>query len=128
MRPPTLFFALALVAAFGVKAASAQPTYGAQGAEAEPHRLQQWLVPSSDAVTAAHAVLFRPPGEGPFPLAVIAHASTQNVLRRAENTSKIRAAATRPITPGLAAPRRTRSPPPPASYAGNPSSAPMPWS
>lgn len=33
---------------------------------------------------AAHAVLFRPPGDGPFPLAVIAHASTQNLLRRAQ--------------------------------------------
>jgi dienelactone hydrolase len=84
MRPPTLLFALVLVAALGVKAASAQPAYGAQGAEGEPHRLQQWLVPSPDPVTAAHAVLFRPPGEGPFPLAVIAHASTQNVLRRAQ--------------------------------------------
>ena len=31
-----------------------------------------------------HAVLFRLPGEGPFPLAVIAHASTQNALRRAQ--------------------------------------------
>ena len=29
-------------------------------------------------------VLFRPPGDGPFPLAVIAHATTQNVLRRAQ--------------------------------------------
>jgi dienelactone hydrolase len=29
-------------------------------------------------------VLFRPPGGGPFRLAVIAHASTQNVLRRAQ--------------------------------------------
>ena len=29
-------------------------------------------------------MLFRPPGDGPFPLAVIAHASTQNVLRRAQ--------------------------------------------
>ena len=45
---------------------------------------QQWLVPSPDPDTAAHAVLFRPPGEGPFRLAVIAHASTQNVLRRAQ--------------------------------------------
>jgi dienelactone hydrolase len=84
MRPPTLLFALVLVAALGVKAASAQPALGAQGAEGAPLRLQQWLVPSPDPVTAAHAVLFRPPGEGPFPLAVIAHASTQNVLRRAQ--------------------------------------------
>src|SRR5437870_10595687 len=84
MHPPNLFFALALVAALGVKVASAQPALGAQGAEGEPHRLQQWLVPSPDPATAAHAVLFRPPGEGPFPLAVIAHATTQNVLRRAQ--------------------------------------------
>jgi dienelactone hydrolase len=84
MHPPSLLFALVLVAALGGKAASAQPGLGAQGAEGEPHRLQQWLVPSTDPVTAAHAVLFRPPGEGPFPLAVIAHASTQNVLRRAQ--------------------------------------------
>src|SRR5262249_12904216 len=52
--------------------------------EGEPHRLQQWLVPSSDPAIAAHAVLFRPAGDGPFPLAVIAHASTQNALRRAQ--------------------------------------------
>ena len=84
MRPPNLLFALVLVAALGVKAASAQPVHGAQGAEGEPLRLQQWLVPSPDPVTAARAVLFRPAGEGPFPLAVIAHASTQNVLRRAQ--------------------------------------------
>ena len=84
MRPPNLLFALVLVAALGVKAASAQPAHGAQGVEGEPHRLQQWLVPSPDPVTAAHAVLFRPPGAGPFPLAVIAHATTQNVLRRAQ--------------------------------------------
>jgi dienelactone hydrolase len=84
MHPSNLLFALILVAALGVKAASAQPALGAQGAEGEPYRLQQWLVPSPDVATAAHAVLFRPPGEGPFRLAVIAHASTQNVMRRAQ--------------------------------------------
>ena len=46
--------------------------------------MQQWLVPSPDPDTAAHALLFRPPGDGPFRLAVIAHASTQNALRRAQ--------------------------------------------
>jgi dienelactone hydrolase len=84
MRPPTVLVALVLVAALGVKAAAAQAGLGAQGAEGEPHRLQQWRVPSTDAGAAARAALFRPPGEGPFPLAVIAHASTQNVLRRAQ--------------------------------------------
>lgn len=84
MRPPTVLVALVLVAALGVKAAAAQPGLGAQGMEGEPHRLQQWRVPSTDPGAAARAVLFRPPGEGPFPLAVIAHATTQNALRRAQ--------------------------------------------
>ena len=60
------------------------PASARKAREGEPNRLQQWLVPSPDPATAAHAVLFRPPGDGPFPLAVIAHASTQNVLRRAQ--------------------------------------------
>lgn len=84
MHPLNLLFALVFVAALGVKAAAAQPGLGAQGTQGEPHRRQQWLVPAPDPVAAAHAVLFRPSGEGPFPLAVIAHASTQNVLRRAQ--------------------------------------------
>ena len=66
------------------QSAIAQVRFGAQGAEGEPGRMQQWLVPSPDPDTAAHAVLFRPPGDGPFRLALIAHASTQNVLRRAQ--------------------------------------------
>jgi dienelactone hydrolase len=84
MHPVKVFFALIVVAVLGLKAGSAQPGVGAQGAEGEPNRLQQWLVPSSDPGTPAHAILFRPPGDGPFPLALIAHASTQNVLRRAQ--------------------------------------------
>src|SRR3981081_1034476 len=62
----------------------AQNRFGAQGAEGEPDRMQQWVVPAPDPDTAAHALLFRPPGEGPFRVAVIAHASTQNLLRRAQ--------------------------------------------
>ena len=68
----------------GIHGAHAQAGFGAQGAEGEPARKQQWLVPSPDGDLVAHALLFRPPGDGPFPLAVIAHASTQNVLRRAQ--------------------------------------------
>ena len=64
--------------------ATAQSHLGAQGAEGEPNRRQQWLVPSPDLATMPHALLFRPPGDGPFRLALIAHASTQNVLRRAQ--------------------------------------------
>jgi dienelactone hydrolase len=84
MHPVKVFFALVVVATFGLRTGSAQPGLGAQGAEGEPYRQQQWLVPSPDPATPAHAILFRPPGDGPFPLALIAHASTQNVLRRAQ--------------------------------------------
>jgi dienelactone hydrolase len=78
------FFALAVLAVVGIETAAAQSGLGAQGAEGLPNREQQWLVPSPDPDTASHAVLFRPPGDGPFRLAVIAHASVQNVLRRAQ--------------------------------------------
>ena len=78
------YFFLVVLGAVGSQNAFAQATLGAQGTEAEPARMQQWLVPSPAMDVAARAVLFRPPGDGPFRLAVIAHASTQNVLRRAQ--------------------------------------------
>jgi dienelactone hydrolase len=82
-----LFALLALActapnAAFGQVSPGANP--GAQGGEGQPNRRQEWLVPTPALDTLSHALLFRPPGEGPFPLAVIAHATTQNVLRRAQ--------------------------------------------
>ena len=73
-----------LLAALGLQTAAAQEAFGPQGAEGEPNRAQAWLVPSGDPGVASHAVLFRPSGEGPFRLAVIAHDSTQNVLLRAQ--------------------------------------------
>jgi dienelactone hydrolase len=84
MQSFKLLSALVVLAMVCTRSATAQTRFGAQGAEAEPNRMQQWLVPSPDLATSAHAVLFRPPGDGPFRLAVIAHASTQNVLRRAQ--------------------------------------------
>jgi dienelactone hydrolase len=79
-----LILALVALGIVGSQTATAQPPFGAQGAEGKPNRMQQWLVPSPDLATMPHALLFRPPGDGPFRLAVIAHASTQNVLRRAQ--------------------------------------------
>jgi dienelactone hydrolase len=67
-----------------VAQAQAQLRPGAQGPEGAADRSQPWLVASPDRSGVARAVLFRPPGIGPFPLAIIAHASTQNVLRRAQ--------------------------------------------
>ena len=84
MHPVRVFLIAAALVVSGARTGSAQSGLGPQGAEGEPNRLQQWLVPSPDPGTPARAVLFRPPGDGPFPLAVIAHATTQNVLRRAQ--------------------------------------------
>src|ERR1700736_4458628 len=84
MRPFPPFLALVLLGAICSRNASAQSPLGAQGVEGEPGREQQRLVPSPDPDRPARAMLFRPPGDGPFRLALIAHASTQNVLRRAQ--------------------------------------------
>jgi dienelactone hydrolase len=77
-------FALVVWAAFCTQTAQAQGKFGAQGPETGPNRMQQWLVPSPDPDIAARALLYRPAGDGPFRLAVIAHTSTQNVIRRAQ--------------------------------------------
>jgi dienelactone hydrolase len=75
---------LVTLGALHAQPAAAQLSLGAQASEGEPDRRQQWLLPSPDPATAAHAILFRPAGEGPFPLAIVAHATSQNVLRRAQ--------------------------------------------
>jgi dienelactone hydrolase len=87
MRLLKLLFALLALGTFpGQLHCQALPasSFGPQGAEGEPNRAQPWLVPSSALDRPAHAVLFRPDGDGPFRLAVIAHASTQNGLSRAQ--------------------------------------------
>lgn len=67
-----------------VAPASGENRLGPQGAEGVLNRRQEWLVPTQDQITPSRAVLFRPAGKGPFRLAVIAHASTQNRLARAQ--------------------------------------------
>ncbi|MDE5444557.1 alpha/beta fold hydrolase [Bradyrhizobium sp. CSA207] len=84
MRLSNILALLPLLALLTAPPLCAQVTLGSSGAEGEPFRRQQWRVPSPDTDIAAHALLFRPPGTGPFRLAVIAHATTQNVLRRAQ--------------------------------------------
>src|SRR3954468_10331910 len=84
MRLLNILVLLALLALLTAPPVCAQVIFGSSGAEGDPFRRQQWRVPSPDTDIAAHARLFRPPGAGPFRLAVIAHASTQNGLRRAQ--------------------------------------------
>jgi dienelactone hydrolase len=96
-------FALVVCGIACTQSATAQIPFGAQGPEGEPGRMQQWLVPSPDQSVAAHALLFRPTGDGPFRLAVIAHATTQNVLRRAQMPQpEYRALAARLVKRGFA--------------------------
>lgn len=81
------FKAAAVLLALGLwcdGTAHAEPRFGAQGGEGAPHRRQDWLVPAPDPAMPSRALLFRPPGKGPFRIAVIAHASTQNRLARAQ--------------------------------------------
>ncbi len=66
-------------------AANAQtPAFGPAGPEGEPARRQEWRVPTPDSSIASHALLFRPHGNGPFPVAIIAHASVENEIQRAQ--------------------------------------------
>ena len=81
MRSPKVLFLLLVLMVF---VQQTSPRYGPTGAEAGPDREQPWLVPTPAVGRGARAVLFRPPGDGPFQLVVIAHATTQNVLRRAQ--------------------------------------------
>jgi dienelactone hydrolase len=45
-------------------------------------RRQLWLVPSTDPSVLMRTTVFRPPGEGPFPLVVMNHGTTQNPVHR----------------------------------------------
>ncbi|WP_092261486.1 MULTISPECIES: alpha/beta fold hydrolase [unclassified Bradyrhizobium] len=84
MRLLNIFALLTLLALLTAPPLCAQVTFGPSGEEGEPFRRQAWRVPSPDTDIAARALLFRPAGAGPFRLVVIAHASTQNGLRRAQ--------------------------------------------
>ncbi|RTL54025.1 MAG: alpha/beta fold hydrolase [Bradyrhizobiaceae bacterium] len=83
VRACAAFMAMSVVCA-APDWACAQTKFGPQGPEGAPNRRQDWLVPTQDQITASRAVLFRPDGKGPFRIAIIAHASTQNKIQRAQ--------------------------------------------
>lgn len=56
---------------------------GPQGGEQGPMRRQLWLIPSPRPGVMMRATLFRPAGDGPFPLAVVNHGSDQVATSRA---------------------------------------------
>src|SRR6478609_6916779 len=105
-RQLRVFFAgvLMIACASGAAAQGINPhNSGPQGSESGPSRRQEWLVPLSDPSMPSRALLFRPAGDGPFRLAVIAHASVQNPLRRAQMPQpEYRALATWLVSRGFA--------------------------
>src|SRR5215467_11639132 len=50
--------------------------------EGTQSRRQLWLVPSTDPSVLMRTTVFRPPGEGPFPLVVMNHGTAQNPVHR----------------------------------------------
>ncbi|MEA2992173.1 MAG: hypothetical protein QOD40_1093 [Alphaproteobacteria bacterium] len=65
---------------------SAQDVPGPQGPEAGTARRQLWLIPLPGERLLMHVIVLRPPGPGPFPLAVINHGSSQSSAQRATVT------------------------------------------
>jgi dienelactone hydrolase len=82
-----LLLAVAIVPAFG-EDFSGRTSPGPHGPQIGAARRQLWLVPLPGERLLMHTIVLRPKGDGPFPLAVINHGSTQNsVLRAAFNLS-----------------------------------------
>jgi hypothetical protein len=50
--------------------------------EGTQSRRQLWLVPSTDPSVLMRTTVFRPPGEGPFPLVVMNHGTAQDPVQR----------------------------------------------
>ena len=64
-----------------------------QGAEETPNRRQLWLIPSSEPGVQMRALVFRPPGEGPFPLVIINHGTIESAARRLDLLAPVYGAA-----------------------------------
>jgi dienelactone hydrolase len=85
-KSPKLGFLLSLVVALLVSSMVASgPIVSMPGPvdiEGTQSRRQLWLVPSTDPSVLMRTTVFRPPGEGPFPLVVMNHGTTQNPVHR----------------------------------------------
>ncbi len=76
---------LLLVLAWLLAAAPARAGGAAGGAEGARHREQVWRIPHvSDEGRVLAAILFRPPGETPRPLVVMAHHTSAEAPRNGE--------------------------------------------
>lgn len=74
----TISVALAMTSVMQTIAAESGPAGSEQGGL----RRQEWLIPSPGKGVPMHAILFRPAGDGPFPLAIINHGSSEDARER----------------------------------------------
>jgi dienelactone hydrolase len=72
--------------ALGISAAFGQSESASPGGETGR---QSILIPSPDPTVEMRTELFRPPGNGPFPLVVINHGTTGNALKRASEPQQL---------------------------------------
>jgi len=77
---PGVLIGLSLAA--GVVAGPVVLMPGPVDLEAGESRRQLWLLPSQDPAVPMQTTVFRPPGEGPFPLVLMNHGTTRNELER----------------------------------------------
>ena len=75
--------------------ATTRPSLGPVGTEEGPFRKQLWYLPSPERDVFMRATVYRPRGEGPFPLVVISHGSAED--------SELRARFERPTFQSIAA-------------------------
>lgn len=79
-RPDLRAASILLTLALGISAAFGQTE--SSSPDREKGR-QSILIPSPDPAIQMRTELFRPPGDGPFPLVVINHGTTGNAMQRA---------------------------------------------
>jgi dienelactone hydrolase len=82
MIPTSFGLVAAVLSVFLAGPARAESAVGPQGPEGTPYRRQLWLIPSPERGVSMRALVFRPPGEGPFPLVVINHGTPQSAAHR----------------------------------------------
>src|SRR5260370_14637127 len=77
---PGALIGLALAA--GVVAGPVVLMPGPVDLEAGESRRQLWMLPSQDPAVPMQTTVFRPPGDGPFPLVLMNHGTTGNAVQR----------------------------------------------
>src|SRR5215467_13795614 len=75
-------FVLLVLAGSDMLLSRAHAASGPQEVESGPLRRQLWHIAFPAANVEMRTLIFRPPGRGPFPLAVINHGSTQDAESR----------------------------------------------